>query len=483
MPLDPRDPPPPGRIILPVGASASEPEPAAATPRIVLPPGVEPAEADDLPEYPRLRPLEIVPVRDGDKDYLIVTDPEGVLSAPIALKLEALELMQVLDGSVSLKELSALVARESKDIRAGRFVRDFVSQLDRLLLLDSPRFEQAFAEARGLYHRLEVRQAALEGVSYPQAPAEAEAFLARHFEDAARMDAATGDAIGAPAAATAGAAAPAGSSAPASAGARATAPPRALLVPHLDPRRAGASIARGYLELERSAPGARTPLRVVVFGVGHSLYSVPFALTRKHFETPFGPLRCDTAFVDAVAGRLGEIAYHGELAHRHEHSIEFQALYLRHRFRDRPLTLVPILCGGFHALLEEGQSPAESPELTALIEAVREADRTLGGPTLHVASVDFSHVGVRFGDPATDDRTRREVEEKDRAAIEAARRGDAAAWHQAIASHEDSTRICGWGATYVMLRCAQPGEGRLLHYEQSQEAGGSLVSVAAMAWG
>jgi len=480
VPLEPRDPPPTaGRIIVPGGASFSEPEPQTATEtgpsRIVLPPGVEPEEADDLPEYPRLRPLEIVPVREGDKDFLIVSDPLGVLPGPIALKLEALELMQVLDGTVSLKDLSALVASESKDIRAARFVREFVGQLDRLLLLDSPRFEHAFAEKRDAYHRLEVRQATLEGISYPQAPAEAKAFLDQHFEDAARMGAADADTAAGAAGTDAGAADAK------AAGAKASAP-RALLVPHLDPRRAGATIARGYLELERAAD-AKTPLRVVVFGVGHSLFADLYALTRKHFETPFGPLRCDTQFVDAVAGRLGEAAYHGELAHEREHSIEFQALYLRHRLGDRPLTLVPILCGGFHALLDDGESPTESAELTALIEAVRETERTLGGPTLYVASVDFSHVGTRFGDPAPDERTLREVEEKDRAAIEAARRGDAAGWYQSIAAHEDSTRICGWGATYAMLRCAEPGEGRLLHYEHSQEAGGSLVSVAAMAWG
>ena len=428
----------------------------------MLPPGVEAEEDADLPEFPRLRLLEMMPVRDGDKDYLVVSDPLGVLPAPVALRLEALELMQVLDGSVSLKELSALVARESKDIRAGRFVRDFVAQLDRLLLLESPRFEKALAELHAAYHPLEVRQAALEGVSYPADRDEAEKFLSGHFEQAMTQPPA-----GVPE--TQGADVP-------------SRPLRALMVPHLDPRRAGAAIARGYLELERHLAPTKAPLRVVVLGVGHSLVGELFALTRKHFETPFGHLRCDTAFVDALASRLGESAYRGELAHRDEHSIEFQALYLRHRFRDRTMTLVPILCGGFHAQLEQERSPTSDPELSSLIDAVRETEREQGGDTLYVAAVDFSHVGVRFGDPALDDRTRREVEEKDRAAIEAAQRGDAEGWHQAIASHQDSTRICGWGATYLMLRCAEPGAGRLLHYEQSAEPNGSLVSVASMAW-
>ena len=51
-----------------------------------------------------------------------------------------------------------------------------------------------------------------------------------------------------------------------------------------------------------------------------------------------------------------------------------------------------------------------------------------------------------------------------------------------IAAHEDSSRICGHAPVYAMLRCVAPGPGRLLHYEQSDEKDGSMVSVAAMAW-
>jgi AmmeMemoRadiSam system protein B len=224
------------------------------------------------------------------------------------------------------------------------------------------------------------------------------------------------------------------------------------------------------------------PLRVVVYGTGHSLLGEGVALTRKRFETPFGTLACDTAFVDAVAERLGERAWHGELAHRHEHSIEFQAIYLKRRFGDRPLRLVPILCGGFHELLASGGAPHDHGAFEALIAAVQDAERTLGGPTVHVAAVDLSHVGPRFGDPAVDERVRGEIEAHDRAALEAATRGDADGWYQSIAAHEDSTRICGWGATYAMLRCADPGTGRLLSYLQSAEESGSLVSIASMVW-
>jgi AmmeMemoRadiSam system protein B len=458
---DSNDPKASRRIILPgeehAPAPAEEPPGAEATPRIVLPPGSSLAEGqEDLPEYPKLRALEVLPVRSGDQDLILITDPQGVVRAPLALRIEVLDLLQLLDGTLSLNEISSLVARESKDLRASRFVRDLIGQLDRLLLLDSPRFHEAFDELRDQYHRLEIRQAALEGVSYPGDPREAEAFVARH-EEQARAIAAEGQATIA----------------------TATQEPRALLVPHLDPRRAGAAIARGYQELPQDAT---EPLRVIVYGVGHALFDDLYALTRKHFETPFGRLDCDLAFVDSVASRLGPTAYRSELVHRDEHSVEFQALYLRHRFPARALRLVPLVCGGFHALQANGLGPRDVPELEALIAALRDVEREQGGATVHVAAVDLSHVGTRFGDPSVDERTQQEIEASDRAALDAARRGDAEAWYESIASRQDATRVCGWAATYLMLRVAEPGEGRLLHYEQSREGDGSMVTIATMAW-
>jgi AmmeMemoRadiSam system protein B len=208
-----------------------------------------------------------------------------------------------------------------------------------------------------------------------------------------------------------------------------------------------------------------------------------FALTRKHFETPFGPARCDLAFMDALAQRLGDAAYDGELAHRDEHSLELQTLYLKRRLGERPFAIVPVLFGGFHGLAEEAARPDEEPEIESFIQALREVAAAQGGPTCYVAAVDLSHVGARFGETGTLDEDRlKALEQLDRQAVEAARTGSANAWFEVIAEHRDSTQICGYGPVYAMLRCAEPGEGRLLRYEQSLEASGSMVSYAAMAW-
>ncbi|MEO5989415.1 MAG: AmmeMemoRadiSam system protein B [Candidatus Eisenbacteria bacterium] len=452
MVFDPNEPPArPSRLIIPGRENVGEEKP-----RIILPPGVSRETPEDLPEYPRLRRVMMFPYRDGEREVIVVQDPLGITPGQPVLGIESLAILQMLDGTVSLSDLTAAVMRESKDLRVGNMIREFVAQLDGMLLLESPRFERALSAARAAYHPLEIRPAALEGTSYPIDRVELDAMLDAHFAeaDAARESA--------------------GEPRPAL-----DAVPRALLAPHLDPRREGALMARAFAQLG-VAPSE--PLRVVILGTGHQLSGDYFALTRKHFDTPLGRATCDTAFVDHVAERLGEPAYHSELVHRDEHSIEFMVLYLQKRLGERPFTIVPILCGGFYTLLDEERTPREELALETLIDALREAEHTLGGRTVYVASADLSHVGPRFGDQRVTDEVSELVRSVDDAAIEAARTGDADAWFGVVGEKDDATRICGFAPTYIMLRAASPSAGRALGYVQSKEEDTSIVSVAALVW-
>lgn len=442
---------PPSRLIVP----GAEREPAEK-PRIILPPGTSVETHDDLPEYPRLRAVQITAVRDGDRDLLVIDDPLRITPGTPVLGLESLAILQLLDGQTSLTDLQALVMQESKDLRVGNMVREFVAKLDELLLLHSPRFEAALAAAQREWHSLEVRPAALEGLFYPAEKAVLERWLDQHFAFAEEIRVQKEQPAPAP-----------------------DALPRAIMAPHLDPTREGPVMARAYMEIGAQAT---KPLRVVVFGTGHQLGEELVALTRKKFETPLGHVPCDTAFVDRVAARLGEAAYRRELVHRDEHSIEFQVIFLQRRLGARPWTLVPILCGGFHRLVDQDKAPRDEPVLETLIAAVRDAERELGGDTLYVAGVDMSHVGPRFGQPPLDAEATDLLHRTDDAALRAAASGDAEAWFAAIAAGHDATSICGFAPTYMMLRCAEPGVGRQLAYAESAEQDGSIVTVAAMVW-
>ncbi len=454
MVFDPNEPPPPkSRLIIP--GAGSEPD-ISEKPRIILPPGSALEAHDDLPEYPRLRPLQIQAVKDGERQLLVITDPLGVTPGRPVLGFETIAILELLDGTTSLADIQALVMRESKDLRVGNMVREFVAKLDDMLLLKSPRFEAALAKLNAEWHAEPLRQAMLAGVCYPDEHEALEKFVDEQFAFVAKR---MGDA---------------GEPMPS-----ATAMPRAILAPHLDPRREGHVLARAYTEL-----GADTglPLRIVVFGTGHSLTDDYVALTRKTFETPFGEVPCDTEFVDYVAEQLGDAAYRAELVHRDEHSIEFQLVYLQRRLKYKRFTIVPILCGGFHRLLDEQKTPRDEAVIEKLIAAVRAAEQKYPGPTLYVAGVDFSHMGPRFGDEPLDAEAAERLRKTDEKCITAAATGDADQWFKAIAEGDDSTRICGFAPTYCMLRCAEPGEGRPLFYAESPEPDGSVVTVAAMVW-
>lgn len=468
------------------GGAGAEPS------RIILPGGVKPGTlvgldgrplssgtvdadgagaADALPAFPRLRPLDIQEVREGDKVAVLLSDPSGIATQPVAVSPDAIPLLSLLDGSVSLDDLVALVDRETGDPRTGENVRRLVQVLDEQLLLESPRYFAERDRVAAEYRALPARPAALAGVSYPADPAELRGFLEQQETVARAWKSGTKS--------SPGLAEPAPTS-PSADGA-----PRALAAPHIDLRRGGSVIARAYLEFD-GVPAEALPDVVFVFGVGHMLIEEPFALTDKPFDTPLGIVDVEVDAVRSIVEAGGPALLAEEMSQRDEHSIEFQAVALRRRFGERPLRIVPLLCGGFHELVRLERRPAEEPKIEAVIAATKAAAAALvaqGKSVAFVAGVDLSHVGARFGDEGElDQAALAEIEKLDRAALDAAVRGDAEGWFDAIAAHGDSTRICGFAAMYAMLRVAEPGPGRLLAYEQSLEPGGSVVTYGAVAW-
>ena len=455
----------PSRIILPGGGKPGglvglDGRPLSSAPAEDVP------GAERLPTHPRLRAVEMQEAREGGRSLVVLVDPSGVAPQALAIAAEAMPVLMMLDGTVALEDLVGLLTRETGDTLAGDSIRTLVEELDRRLFLESPRYEAALNAVRAAWRAQPARQAALAGLSYPEDPAELDTFLAA-FEETARSWK-RGE-VNAPGLSSVAPSAPAGSAV------------RALAAPHIDLRRGGPVTARAYLEFEDSAPDV-----VFIFGTGHLMVEEPFALTGKPFDTPLGMVHPDREVVAALEAACGPTITREELAHRDEHSIEFQALELKRRLGEHPFTIVPLLAGGFGGLVRYERRPADEPPVETLITALRaEVDRltAAGKRVVFVAGVDLSHVGARFGDAMDmDAETLASVEKVDRAAIRAALAGDAEGWFDTIAAQGDATRICGFAPMYMMLRVAQPGPGRLLAYEQSVEESGSVVTYASIAW-
>ena len=389
-------------------------------------------------DRPRLRLLPVRRVEHLGRGHAAFHDPlvafEGQVLVPID---QYFEVMRHLDGATTLDQIRERISRDTGRTVGTGELEKLVETLDRAMVLDGPTFECY----RRAYARLQVRPPAMAGRSYPSDDGSLRAMLGGFFDD---ERGAGRPAIGPPDAARAF---------------------RAILCPHIDFGRGGPVYSWAYKELvERSDADI-----FVILGVAHMPCRHRFALTRKDFATPLGTARTDREFVDRVAASAGPHLFEDELAHRPEHSIEFQAVFLRHLLGDRrPFTIVPILVGSFHDLMDRGIDPKDDPEVGRMIEALRGAEVASGKKVAYIGGIDLCHVGPEFGDPSpVDDSTLGAIEEFDRAMLDRAAACDPSGWFGRAASVGNRWRVCGLAATYTMLHAIGPSRGRLLRYDQA----------------
>jgi AmmeMemoRadiSam system protein B len=208
-------------------------------------------------------------------------------------------------------------------------------------------------------------------------------------------------------------------------------------------------------------------------------------LTRKDFQTPLGLVPTDRAFLDRIVALAGEPFFDDELAHRAEHSIEFQVVFLQYLLGGRrAFSIVPILVGSFHDLMEAGTDPIEAPDVRRFVEAVRAAESAGGRKVAYIGGIDLCHVGPEFGDPGpVAPETQVAVRRFDTALLGRAAAGDPRGWFGTAAAVGNRWRVCGLAATYTMLHAMGPARGRILQYDQALDARRhGCVSFASLAF-
>ena len=410
------------------------------------------APGDDENEYPRLRFLEAFPAKLQGQQVLCLRDPLHYTDAVVSVPTQTAAILDLFDGTHSLLDIQEVFARRFGVLLFREQLLEVIRSLDDHLLLDSERFASHRTSMEEEFRRAIDRPARLAGASYPADPEALRATLDSYF-----------DAEGGPRAAP-----------PSRQAARLA----GLIVPHIDFARGGRCYAWGYRELAGALPVDRW----VILGTVHVPIARPFALTRKDFGTPLGPAEVDRDFTEALLLRTGERYLEDEFSHRGEHSIEFQCVFLRHLVpADRPVRIVPILCGSFHRFVEECRSPGPRGEVGEFIDALGEVLRAQGGRTVVVASADLAHLGPQFGDPRPlTPGALRKVETADREMLSSAESGDAEAFFRAVARDGDQRRICGLPPVYSALRALGGAEGRLLRYDQWPDPNGT-VTFAALA--
>ena len=406
-------------------------------------------------ERPKLRRVlsarEVV--HEGER-FAQLQDESGALDTPVLVPLSWYHhILRHFDGLTTLVEIQARILKETGQLLPNDRLESIVRDLDRALILEGPSYRE-FLEN---YRNAGVRKAAMAGKSYPPTERSLKARLGRFFSDpqgAGVAEARNGDS-------------------PSSL--------RGILSPHIDFDRGGLVYSWPYRELvERSDADV-----FVIFGVAHRLCSRRFALTYKDFETPLGLARTDRGFLDEIVAKVGPQYFEDELAHRTEHSIEFQVVFLQYLLGEsRDYSIVPILVGSFHDLMKKKVDPMDDPEIKAFVEAIRETAAGSGSRVCYIGGIDLCHVGPEFGDPApVSDATLDEIRAFDTAMLDRATAGDPAGWFRQASAVDDRWRVCGLAATYTMLQVMGPTKGRLLRYDQAVDAKRSCcVTIAGVAY-
>ncbi|MDR7490631.1 MAG: AmmeMemoRadiSam system protein B [Armatimonadota bacterium] len=386
---------------------------------------------------PKLRPLDAYPVRVDGRDLVCLRDLEGIVPDPVLLPPRTFLIASLLDGASDAVDVQAEYARRTGgELLFSWDLQRVIDELDRHGLLLTERFAERRRAVIEAYNAAPERPPFHAGKSYPADPRALVEELDRHL----------------------GAVVPAEL-----AGVR----PRGVVAPHIDLPRGGWCYAWAHRALAQDPPET-----VVVLGVAHGGAPVPFVLTAKPYATPLGPVRVDEAAVAFLSDRLDGLLHYEE-AHRAEHSIEFQALFLRHLYGEA-VGIVPLLC----ALPGAAARPPD--ETDGLVEALR-AYRGGGRKVALLASVDFSHVGPRFGDgEPVDAALAARTSVRDREVLERVLAGDAEGFWQAVMEDGNRQRIDAALPVYVLLRVLAPTRGRLLRYGQAPDPAGGLVSFASI---
>jgi len=416
---------------------------------------------------PKLRHVEVVHFQHEGQDMILLRDPTGVSEAQLAVSPAAAAVMALMDGTRDVEAIRAAITLRGGEIETFH-IQGLVDALDKAHLLESPQFEQRFAEVLKEYRDAPFRSHRHAGDSYPEQAEELRAWFTS-LDTSHELDEPDESNES--------------DSRPRLVGAAA---------PHIDLRFGGASNAIAHRERVSRDGDADT---LVVLGTGHMAGDDLFTLTRQDFSTPLGTVETDVELCDALARRYGEDkAFAAEILHRSEHTVEFQAVFLRlfaedavaqrsktSKARKTP-RMLPVLVGSFQRFLAEGIEPYSDPDMRAFVDGLNEAVDELGRRIHVIASIDLSHLGPRYGDEqglSADQAA--EVEAADRALLRFAEQGDAEGFFRHNLACQDQRRVCGYSALYTLLRVLPNARGRLVRYEQTTFPGTEdTVSHCAM---
>ncbi len=405
-------------------------------------------------ETPKLRGVEAFPMAQDGQRFIALRDPAGYTESVLLLPQALVDIVALFDGNHSIGDIQAEVSRRyDGEVVPRADIQKIITTLDEQGFLESDRFAALRASVDGAFLSAPTRPASHAGGAYSGESSELRATMDGLFTH----EEGPGPIVW-----------PSTPGSPKVEG---------IIAPHIDFHRGGPAYAWAYRDLaERCAADL-----FVIVGTCHVGMPDPFALTRKDYDTPLGPARVDHDFVEALAARAAQDCFGSELAHRKEHSIEFQAVFLQYLYAGRrDVTVVPVLASFAHEALARQRRPTDDRRVARFLDALGETIAASGRRVALIAGADLAHMGPRFGDPRPIATTgRAQIESEDRQMLQSVEAGDAEAFFDSVAADDDRRRICGLSPIYAVLHALDGRRGALKRYGMWPDPEG-IVSYASV---
>lgn len=388
--------------------------------------------------------LELFPATQDGEEVVVLHDPAGYSDKSLSLHPESRVLLALFDGERSISELQKEIKSETGISIDPAPLLQIIQALDSCYFLDNERFAALREEMDAAYIAQDIRDAAYAGQSYPADAEELTDFFQELWE---------ADGFSPEQGALHG-----------------------VLAPHIDLKIGPQVYVPAFKQLQAADFDT-----VVILGTSHYSYEDLFLLTEKHFRTPLGTLETDREFVRKLHANSGDVLTRRDVAHKQEHSIEFPVLFLQHAFRDRDIRIVPILCTAFDEFLVGGTRALADAKYNAFLQAFRQTVEELDRRVTFVLSVDWSHVGRKFGDERDAADMLTEMRESDQRQLRMLEECDYDAFFQQLRESRNATHIDGFACITTFFDMVQPARGRLFDYQQwHEEERASAVSFASM---
>lgn len=372
---------------------------------------------------PRLRPVELNAVEENGERIFVIDDQQQLSGQSLMISPTGAWLLQYMNGENSIEEIRSAFQEETGEQIPPELLDELIDALDEHYLLENERARKRRQNLVDDFHDSEIRKCTLAGRSIPETSDELNEYMDEIFPE-------PNDSVD-------------------------TQNSSGLIVPHIDFFRGKET----YANLIPYFESLTNVNRIIMLGISHYTCPVPFALTKKSFETPYGEIGTDSDVVEELNQTLPYTIKDGEIAHRLEHSLEIPLLLLKYVRPELDFDLVPVIC----SFRNENENQQVLEGFTTKLDELLD---TTG--TYLIAGVDFAHMGPQFGDaePLSEEDFS-SIEHHDRDMLDAMNESDTESFESHIQADQNRRRVCGYPAIRTILPLFD--EGEVIDYDQWQD--------------